>query len=108
MKQKIFNYMCFLISISVICTFLLTLTLSYPLFFENTKGEVRDESTYLTYVFNHRVTDPIELLKSTHTQTRITWIDSNGVVLDLTFGANFAVTYQHNAVHFHAKGIHRV
>ena len=81
MKQKIFNYMCFLISISVICTFLLTLTLSYPLFFENTKGEVRDESTYLTYVFNHRITDPIELLKSTHTQTRITWIDSNGVVL---------------------------
>lgn len=53
MKQKIFNYMCFLVSIAVICTFILTLTLCYPLFFEHTKQEVKDEATYLTYVFNH-------------------------------------------------------
>lgn len=81
MKQKIFNYMCFLISISVICTFILTLTLCYPLFFDYTKQEVKDEATYLTYVFNHKMTDPTDLLKDTQTQTRITWIDKNGDVI---------------------------
>lgn len=81
MKQKIFNYMCFLVSMAVICTFILTLTLCYPLFFEHTKQEVKDEATYLTYVFNHHLTDPKELLKDAQTQTRITWIDPKGNVL---------------------------
>lgn len=31
--------------------------------FEHTKQEVKDEATYLTYVFNHHLTDPKELLK---------------------------------------------
>lgn len=81
MKQKIFNYMCFLVSMSVICTFIVTLTLCYPLFFEHTKQEVKDEATYLTYVFDHHLTDPKDLLKDAQTQTRITWIDSDGTVL---------------------------
>ena len=66
---------------AVICTFILTLTLCYPLFFEHTKQEVKDEATYLTYVFNHHLTDPKELLKDAQTQTRITWIDSEGNVI---------------------------
>lgn len=73
--------MCFLVSMAVICTFILTLTLCYPLFFEHTKQEVKDEATYLTYVFNHHLTDPKELLKDAQTQTRITWIDSEGNVI---------------------------
>ena len=73
--------MCFLVSIAVICTFILTLTLCYPLFFEHTKQEVKDEATYLTYVFNHHLTDPKELLKDAQTQTRITWIDPEGNVI---------------------------
>lgn len=81
MKKKIFHYMCFLISLSVICTFILTLTLCYPLFFAHTKQEVKDEAVYLTYVFNHNLSDPVKLLSSTHTQTRVTWIDTEGDVL---------------------------
>lgn len=82
MKQKIFNYMCFLVSMAVICTFILTLTLCYPLFFEHTKQEVKDEATYLIYVFNHHLmADPKELLENAQTQTRITWIDPDGNVL---------------------------
>lgn len=73
--------MCFLVSMAVICTFILTLTLCYPLFFEHTKQEVKDEATYLTYVFNHHLTDPKELLKDAQTQTRITWIDPEGNVI---------------------------
>ena len=72
--------MCFLVSIAVICTFILTLTLCYPLFFEHTKQEVKDEATYLTYVFNHHLTDPKELLKDAQTQTRITWIDPKAML----------------------------
>ena len=81
MKKKIFHYMCFLISLSVVCTFILTLTLCYPLFFEHTKQEVKDEAVYLTYVFNHNLSDPLKLLHNAHTQTRITWIDINGNIL---------------------------
>ncbi|OUO39062.1 histidine kinase [Megamonas hypermegale] len=81
MKKKIFHYMCFLISLSVICTFILTLTLCYPLFFKHTKQEVKDESVYITYLFNNNLSDPIQFLNDTHTQTRITWIDSDGNVL---------------------------
>lgn len=50
-------------------------------FFDYTKQEVKDEATYLTYVFNHKMTDPIKLLKDTQTQTRITWIAKNGDVI---------------------------
>ena len=81
MKKKIFHYMCFLISLSVICTFIPTLTLCYPLFFKHTKQEVKDESVYITYLFNNNLSDPIQFLNDTHTQTRITWIDSDGNVL---------------------------
>lgn len=49
--------------------------------FEHTKQEVKDEATYLTYVFNHHLTDPKELLKDAQTQTRITWIDPEGNVI---------------------------
>lgn len=73
--------MCFLISLSVVCTFILTLTLCYPLFFEHTKQEVKDEAVYLTYVFNHNLSDPLKLLHNAHTQTRITWIDTSGNIL---------------------------
>ena len=81
MKKKIFTYMCCLISVSVICTFLLTLVLSYPLFLENTKQEVKDESIYLTYIFNNNSLQKVKLSQVTHTKTRITWINSDGVVL---------------------------
>ena len=81
MKKKIFQYMCFLISISVVCSFILTLTLCYPLFFEHTKQEVKDEATYLSYVFNHKLTDPKALFQDAQTQTRITWIAPDGKVL---------------------------
>lgn len=73
--------MCFLISISVVCSFIITLTLCYPLFFEHTKQEVKDEATYLSYVFNHQLTDPKSLFKDAQTQTRVTWIAADGTVL---------------------------
>ena len=66
---------------AVICTFILTLTLCYPLFFEQTKQEAKDEATYLTYVFNHHLTDPKELLKDAQPHTRITWSDPDGNVI---------------------------
>ncbi len=81
LKKKIFTYMCFLISISVICTFFLTLVVCYPLFFENTKQEVRDEATYLNQIFNRSTIDPKVILGDAHTQTRITWINDSGAVL---------------------------
>lgn len=81
MKKKIFKYMCFLISSSVICTFVLTLILCYPLLFENTKQEVKDEATYLMYVFNNRSISPEDFLSNAHTKTRITWIDDKGNVI---------------------------
>ena len=81
MKRKIFIYMCCLISASVVCTFLLTLVLSYPLFLENTKQEVKDESVYLVYIFNHGRFSSAKLSQVAHTQTRITWINSDGIVL---------------------------
>lgn len=73
--------MCFLISISVVCSFIITLTLCYPLFFEHTKQEIKDEATYLSYVFNHHLTDPKSLFKDAQTQTRVTWISADGTVL---------------------------
>ena len=73
--------MCCLISASVICTFLLTLVLSYPLFLENTKQEVKDESVYLVYIFNHGRFSSEKLSQVARTQTRITWINSDGIVL---------------------------
>ena len=73
--------MCCLISASVLCTFLLTLVLSYPLFLENTKQEVKDESIYLTYIFNHNSFQQIKLSHLMKTKTRITWINSDGIVL---------------------------
>ena len=81
MKKKIFKYMCFLISTSVICTFIITLVLCYPLIFANTKEEVRDEAMYLSYVFNDTSMSASDFLKSAKTHTRITWIDKEGAVL---------------------------
>ncbi len=73
--------MCFLISASVICTFILTLILCYSLLFQNTKQEVKDEAVYLTHAFNNGSVTPTDFLYNTHTQTRITWIDGKGNVI---------------------------
>lgn len=81
MKQKIFHYMCFLISVTAILAFVLTLSLCYSLFFDHIKQEVKDEATFLTYVFNNKTTDVGSLLRETDTRTRITWINSEGDVL---------------------------
>ena len=81
MKQKIFQYMCFLISITAILTFILTLGLCYSLFFQHSKQEVRDEAMYLSYVFNNNTVNADDLLTDTETRTRITWINDQGDVL---------------------------
>lgn len=81
MKQKIFRYMCFLISATTILAFILTLSLCYPLFFDHIKLEVKDEANILSYVFNHKTANIDSLLTQTDTKTRITWINSNGTVI---------------------------
>lgn len=80
MKRKVYNSMVYIALVGVMMTSILLSMLSYYRYMEQIKEEIRTEAAYMATSLNFHEGQNLDAYKDL-TASRITWIDSDGIVI---------------------------